>query len=240
VRAHGRLTGQPAYNVFRDQILRPITRPLVDLVAPLRGASPHTPVWEATVSAIHPDFARAMHAEERLRAARKDRAALARASDLELRMTTLAAPADFADTSSGFRAWFGIETRDPTADRRVVEYCFAIPSAQYLHHGMSRALVRRAMEGYLPDQVRLRRTRGDQGADWIEWLPAMRPDLAAELDRLDRSETARQCLDLARMRRLMEQWPDPLGIEHDNDYRLLLLRGIMMGRFIRWFEETYA
>jgi hypothetical protein len=38
------------------------------------------------------------------------------------------------------------------------------------------------------------------------------------------------------MQQLVDNWPEQLGIKHHYDYGLLLLRGIMMGRFIRWFE----
>jgi len=180
-----------------------------------------------------------MQSEEGLRASRQDQLNARTLSEPEYRIAVLMGAADVLDIYSGLRPWFGIETRDPTSDRRVIEYCFSIPGSQYLRNGVTRWLVRRAMEGRLPDHVRNRTTRGGQSADWTEWLPAMRGELVAELDRLDRSETANRCLDLAKLRSLMDRWPERLGIEHDRDYHLLLLRGIMMGRFIRWFEETY-
>jgi len=156
-----------------------------------------------------------------------------------VRISILTSPADTTDAYSGFRSRFGIETRDPTADLRVVEFCLAIPSTQSFRDGYSRALVRRAMKGYLPDQVRLRRTRGVQSADWVSWFPSLRPEFQAELQRLQRSETAAKCLDLPRLQGLLERWPAKFGVEHEVDYKLLLLRGMMMGRFIRWFEERH-
>lgn len=202
--------------------------------------TPHPSTWETTASAIKPEFARIMQVEERLRAGKKDQLSARRWGELEFRTTVLMGAPDVLDTYSGFRAWFGIETRDPTSDRRVVEYCFAIPGSQYLRNGVGRWLIRRAMEGKLPDQVRNRTTIGAQSSDWNEWFPAMKGEFRAELDRLDRSEMANRCLDLAKMCSLTDQWPERLSIEHHRDYHLMLLRGIMMGRFIRWFEETYS
>jgi asparagine synthase (glutamine-hydrolysing) len=92
----------------------------------------------------------------------------------------------------------------------------------------------------LPDQVRTRTTIGAQGPDWIEWLPTMRGELRAELDRIEQSDTANRCLDLPRMRALMDRWPEPMTVYHDRDYYIRLLRGIMMGKYIRWFEETFT
>ena len=49
------------------------------------------------------------------------------------------------------RANFGIDIRTPAFDRRVVEFCIGIPQDQYLRKGRDRWLIRRAMQGRLPD-----------------------------------------------------------------------------------------
>ncbi len=238
--ALARATGAGRRDVFRDQVLRPLVPPSLGAWAGrLKGTSPATVADEAA-SAINPEFARELGLAERVQAARLDRHTARRLGEVDFRVAVLRGGADVLDTYSGFRPLFGIETRDPTADRRVVEYCFSIPGSQYLRNGVTRWLIRRAMEGRLPDQVRNRTTIGGQSSDWMEWLPAMRGMFLAELDLLDRSDTANRCLDLARLRSLVDRWPARLGLEHRKEYHLLLPRGIMMGRFIRWFESTYA
>jgi asparagine synthase (glutamine-hydrolysing) len=63
---------------------------------------------------------------------------------------------------------YGVWKRDPTNDLRVISFCLSLPEEQYVHKGMSRALVRRATEHMLPDRIRLNETiRGVQGADWL-------------------------------------------------------------------------
>jgi asparagine synthase (glutamine-hydrolysing) len=235
-----RATGMGRRDVFRQEVLLPLM-PRAVTASPrwLRRTRPR-PVWDETLSAINPDFARTMDVEERIRAANRHHDDLHRLPEMKYRLTVLAGGADVFDLYSGYRPWFGIETRDPTADRRVVEFCMAVPGSQYLRDGVTRSLIRRAMAGLLPDQLRLRATYGVQAPDWPEWLPLMRGELRAELDRLDQSETARRCLDLRKMRRLMDNWPDRLTLGHERDYPLLLLRGITMGRFIRWFETRHA
>jgi asparagine synthase (glutamine-hydrolysing) len=240
VHALARATGQGRRNILRRNVINPLTPAAVTALTQRFTHRKILPVWDATDSAVKPEFARTMHLEERVRAARRDTLNTARMSDVEFRVSVLRSGVDVMDLYSGYRPWFGIETRDPTADRRVIEYCFGIPGAQYLHNGETRSLVRRAMAGRLPDQVRTRMTIGAQGPDWIEWLPAMRGALGAELDRLEQSDTANRCLDLPRMRALMDRWPEPMTVYHDRDYYMRLLRGIMMGKYIRWFEETYA
>ncbi len=53
----------------------------------------------------------------------------------------------------------GIEARHPFFDRRVVEWCLAIPWDRKLRDGWSKRIVRDASEGFLPDEVRWRRGR---------------------------------------------------------------------------------
>lgn len=102
----------------------------------------------------------------------------------------------------------GIEIRDPTADKRIYDFCFSIPPEQYVVGGHSRSLVRRAMKGRLPDSIRLRYTRGLQGADWYIPMTEALPDLRGELALIEHSPAAREALDLPGMRRIVDEWPE--------------------------------
>ena len=53
-------------------------------------------------------------------------------------------------------AAFGFEQRYPFADRRLVEFCLALPSTQKYRDGWTRFVERQAMRGLLPEEVRLR------------------------------------------------------------------------------------
>jgi asparagine synthase (glutamine-hydrolysing) len=234
--ALARETGAGRRDVFRTRIFTPLTPPHLSALARRLTGAQRAPA----ASGVNPGFARGIGLADRVQAARRDDSTVRRLGDIDYRIAILRGGADVLDTYSGFRPWFGIETRDPTGDQRVVEFCFSVPGSQYLHNGVTRSLIRRAMAGRLPDQVRNRTTIGGQSSDWTEWLPSLRPVFAAELDLLGHSETASQCLDLPRLRSLLDQWPDQLGVQHQKEYLLLLPRGIMMGRFIRWFEATYV
>ncbi|TFG51457.1 MAG: asparagine synthetase B [Gemmatimonadales bacterium] len=238
--ALARATGAGRRDVLWDRVLSPLVPPILTIWARRLSGQPAVPVWDAGASAINPEFARTIGIADRVRGARLDQLNARRLGEVDFRIAALRGGFDGEDTYSGFRPWFGIETRDPTADRRVVEYCFAIPGSQYLRHGVTRSLIRRAMEGKLPDEIRNRTTIGAQGADWSEWLPSMRELFRSELDLLARSDTARFCLDLPRLQSLVDQWPARLGVEHEREYTFLLPRGLMMGRYIRWFESTYG
>ncbi|NCO32394.1 MAG: hypothetical protein AUJ92_19935 [Armatimonadetes bacterium CG2_30_59_28] len=97
---------------------------------------------------------------------------------------------------------------------------------------------RRAMADRLPPEVLSNQKRGLQAADWFERLTSVRGRLPAELD-LWKCDLARRALDLQRMRRLVEHWPEG-GSDTDSvvyEYNCILKRGLMVGRFLRWFED---
>ena len=56
--------------------------------------------------------------------------------------------------------------RDPTSDRRLIEGLLSFPLAAFSYAGRSRGLARELGRGILPDAVRLRRTQGQQAADY--------------------------------------------------------------------------
>jgi asparagine synthase (glutamine-hydrolysing) len=128
-----------------------------------------------------------------------------------------------------------VDFRDPTGDVRLLEFCFAVPTEQFLRDGMPRALARRAFADRLPKQVIEETRTGLTVADWHEDVTAARDEIIDELDRLDGCPAAAAALDLPRMRRLTESWPSS-GWERGavfGRYRYALLRGIAVGYFLR-------
>jgi asparagine synthase (glutamine-hydrolysing) len=112
-----------------------------------------------------------------------------------------------AVTQQGVLAEWGVDLRDPTADKRLLEFCLGVPTDQFLKHGQTRSLARRALADRLPAAVLDAPATGYQGADWHEGLSADRAGLAAELARLEACAPAARLLDLPRLRRLLDDWP---------------------------------
>jgi asparagine synthase (glutamine-hydrolysing) len=130
---------------------------------------------------------------------------------------------------------WGVDVRDPTLDRRLVEFCLSIPLEEYLRGGVPRSLIRRAMFGRLPTAILQERRKGYQAADWHIGMTAGRETLAGEIERLAKLDVACKTLDIARMQRLVREWP--AGSWSSNavtaEYRLALLRGTSAGHFLR-------
>ena len=156
---------------------------------------------------------------------------------------------DFDTYAAAYQAVHGIDVRDPCADRRVVDFCFSLPSEQYVAAAgalgpVPRSLVRRAMQHRLPGSTLSRTVRGQQGADWPlslrDALPSLRPQLALN----EQSPTAARLLDLPRMRTLLETWPEDLAQLADPDsmqasfaWGDALCRAFSFGYFIRRHEK---
>lgn len=76
---------------------------------------------------------------------------------------------------------FGIDTRHPFADRRLVEFCYALPGAHKLIDGWTRPMVRQGLAGILPEAVRLRGGKAENSAAVTK---ALRRQDAAMLDQV--------------------------------------------------------
>ncbi len=55
----------------------------------------------------------------------------------------------------------GIEARYPFFDLRLVEFCLGLPAADKLRYGEPRSIIRRALRGILPEDVRRRRSKAN-------------------------------------------------------------------------------
>lgn len=65
---------------------------------------------------------------------------------------------DIADKAT---AAFSVEARYPFFDKRLIEFCLALPAEQKLAQGWNRWILRRAMEGILPREIQYRPKKGD-------------------------------------------------------------------------------
>jgi len=142
---------------------------------------------------------------------------------------------DPGGNNKGALAGWGVDQRDPTADRRLVEYCLSIPTEEYLSGGVARNVARQALCDRLPAAVLNERRRGYQASDWHVGLTAGRDAAASEIERLTACAPAAHALDLVRMKHLIDDWPtsgwNRMGVIQS--HRLALLRGLSAGHFLR-------
>jgi asparagine synthase (glutamine-hydrolysing) len=69
-------------------------------------------------------------------------------------------------------AAFGVEPRYPFFDRRLIDFCVALPDAEKLADGWPRLVFRRAMEGILPPEIQWRSDKGNLSPNFHRTLRA--------------------------------------------------------------------
>jgi asparagine synthase (glutamine-hydrolysing) len=184
-------------------------------------------------TALNPLLFRSVKREGRLRALGLDPYLRPSADAFAWRIANLSY-ADSGNYNKGVLGGWGVDLRDPTADRRLVEFCLNVPTEQFIAGGVPRALGRRALADRLPAQLLAETRRGYQAADWYEVATAGRAELAAQTEQLRACPPAARLLDLARLQRLIEDWPQGgwEQIEVAEPYQCALLRGLAMGHFL--------
>lgn len=128
---------------------------------------------------------------------------------------------------------YGPVQRDPTDDLRVIRYCLSIPDDQFVRKGMDRALIRRAVKGYLPDNIRLNdETRGVQGADGVHRMMPAWEQFTDEIEKMIENPLIQELLN-------KEVLTDALAkIKHPDasfafEYEMkILMRSLILHRFL--------
>jgi asparagine synthase (glutamine-hydrolysing) len=186
-------------------------------------------------SAIHPARLAELDLPSRARAYGQDLSNPPWKDGVAMRLSVLHWTDALGNDNKGTLGGWGIDLRDPTADRRLVEFCLSVPTEQFFHKGVPRALARAALADRVPPEVLNEKRSGLQAADWHEGLTAARPQVIERISHLEKIAPSTRALDLPRLRRLAENWPTR-GWERQEtiqQYRLALLRGISVGHFLR-------
>jgi asparagine synthase (glutamine-hydrolysing) len=118
---------------------------------------PGRPYWAAG-HIILPDFARRMRRDPAVRAW-IDSLGHAATTTREDGQASASRIVEQTELYNQMGTYAGLEMRHPFADRRLVEFCLGLPSEQRLRDGWGRFIQRQALEGILPEAIRLRRTK---------------------------------------------------------------------------------
>ena len=72
---------------------------------------------------------------------------------------------------------FSIECRHPFLDHRIVEFVFSLPSNQKIRNGYTKYVLRKAMEGIIPEAIRKKRKKAATPIPFQNWLKTLRPNI---------------------------------------------------------------
>ncbi len=129
-------------------------------------------------------------------------------------------------------ARWGVEIRDPTADRRLVDFVLSLPSVMLASPELSRPLFEAAFGRRIPPAVLYDRRRGYQTADWSE---VFAPEVVrAEFARYRENSIVRELVDQGAVNRLIDTWPANGGLDLPtiDTYRNKLLGTLALVSFI--------
>lgn len=145
----GRAFDRPAWRVLRGVAAAVAPRPVWRAWARLRGwGRPWDPL-------LRGEFARRIGVEERLRS-RAPEPDGDRVRRVHWRGLTSSALTHILESLDVAAAGVGLETRDPFLDRRVMEFCLALPPDQKIRGGRTRIILRHAVGPLLPAEIRER------------------------------------------------------------------------------------
>ena len=120
------------------------------------------------------------------------------------------------DLTSGFNAYalevadkataaFSIEPRHPFYDRRLAEFCLALPPEQKLHQGWTRVIMRRALAGLLPDEIAWRGSKANLSQNFARGLLAFERETLEDVI-LNDSQSIEAYVDMAALRKTYDQY----------------------------------
>jgi asparagine synthase (glutamine-hydrolysing) len=132
-------------------------------------------------------------------------AALKFRGDLIADRVGLLALHDNGERFKGMTALTGVDELDPTADRRLVDFCLSMEPKHLLHRGESRPIAREAFADRMNPQVFQSPLRGFQSADWYS---RMYQSEAFEILEEIRSSSAEELLNLPKLEAAIKRWPD--------------------------------
>ncbi len=157
---------------------------------------------------IAPQFAERLNVRERFERfpPLEERMRLDRVRDTQLQVLDAARMAAGLEIYDHCGAALGLDIRHPFFDKRLVEFCLALPARQSLQNGWTRSILRRALAHTLPEAVAWRVGKG-----WM--VPAFRRGLfELDAERLKTHVTSlgwlAEYVDPAHLREMYEQGPE--------------------------------
>ncbi len=134
---------------------------------------------------------------------------------------------------------YGLQIRDPTLDKRILELTLSIPEWVFRsENNETRWLIRKAMEGYMPEKVLHNKKRGQQAADLNQRLLNDLESINKLIDLLEKSSFASQYLSIVKLRNVVN------NIKYNSDpgsWRIswrVLMPGLMVGIFLLQWDSA--
>ena len=143
------------------------------------------------------------------------------------------------DLDLGLERMHGIEFRDVSAYRPLIEFCHGLPVEQLRRDGRDRYLARRLAKGFMPDAQRLEQRHGRHNADWHARIMPRRDELAEQLRSIRSHSGLNELLDIDKLLALLGDWGEatPIRPEHQWPRHMALTRALTAAAFVSHAEK---
>ena len=128
---------------------------------------------------------------------------------------------------------YGIEVRDPTYDKNVMELCISIPDKYYRNGDLDRYLLRKSLENTLPRSVLYNRKRGLQAVDLISRIRDNYDGFEGIIKQACQSEKVNSILNINKMRRILIDTQTSINQSILDETVSILTRGAAIALFIQ-------
>lgn len=141
---------------------------------------------------------------------------------------------NYADTLQGFEQIYGIDMRDVTAYRPLLEFCLGLPTEAFMHDGQNRWLARELGKGRMPEEQRLNLKQGMHSGDWHERMTPRLSELRVQIEAAARDPQLNTIIDFEQILEAFDDWPEHGSYDDDALFRFLMAptRAIMTKRFV--------
>jgi hypothetical protein len=150
------------------------------------------------------------------------------------RMSVLGA-VDPGTLLKGQLAHWGLDVRDPTFDRALLDYTISLPTECFWRGGDPRGLAREVLSDRVPAVILSEPAKGLQSADWYDSFLEEADAIEEELERLSQVPMASRVIDLDRTQAMFQALKRGELAANGQDVAQAygLLRAVANGRFIR-------
>lgn len=154
---------------------------------------------------IKPDFSKRMSLVKKLNNIHKDQLKIKDAKTQHYINLSSSMPQYTLEHIDSLSASFSIEARHPFYDKRLIEFCLAIPTEQKIWHGWDRVIMRRAMKNILPKEIQWRKGKADLSMNFHKSLKQNEMDLMDDI-LFNKIDVLEKYVDIKKLQKIYNQY----------------------------------
>lgn len=190
---------------IRSQLLARVIRPMLPALAysAFEASRGRDAPSRIRASAVHPALAERVDLKRRLRASALLQPPRRSVRAGEVRALMDRSLSEDLEYGAQIAAALGVSLHVPLLDKRLVEFCLALPARQKARDGWTRLAMRRAMEGVVPSPVCWRRDKGAFSPDFERRVRGERGAILELLGALEADAELRDYVAVDRIRAVL-------------------------------------